>query len=118
MHSENEELLQGHSGHAWLGSTPRPDAETDTHEMHGWGILPGRTPRPTPTRCRAGEYSPAQPLVLLGWLPPLATLLTRYTHEMHGWGVLPGRTLRPTPTRCRAGEYSPAHLYSWAGYFL
>ena len=41
MHNESEELrgsgvLQGHSGHAWLGSTPRPDAETNTHEMHGW----------------------------------------------------------------------------------
>ena len=29
--------------YAWLGSTPRPDAETNTHEMHGWGVLPGQT---------------------------------------------------------------------------
>ena len=28
---------------AWLGSTPRLDAETNTHEMHGWGVFRSQT---------------------------------------------------------------------------
>ena len=101
MHSASEELFQGHSGQAWLGSTPRPDAETNAHEMHGWGVLPGRmhseseelfqghsgqawlgsTPRPdaeTNSHEMQGWGVLPGPLVLLGWLPPLAMLQTRW----------------------------------------
>ena len=56
----------------WLGSTLRSHGRE-----HGWGVLPGWTLRPTPTRCMAGEYSPA-----------------KHAHNIDdvcGWGVLTGR---------------------------
>ena len=43
---------------AWLGSIPRPLLPAQLI-LHGWGVLPGRTSRPTAKRYIAGEYSPA-----------------------------------------------------------
>ena len=70
----------------WLGSTLRSHGRE-----HGWGVLPGWTLRPTPTRCMAGEYSPARHAHNVG--------------DVCGWGVLPGRMEHQGG---KAREYSPA----------
>ena len=106
---------------ARLGSTPRPDKQTNSQEIYCWGVLPGWKQGPTCRRRVAGEYSLARHAhnisgargwgVLPGLVEHQGDIVAFY---MQGWGVLPG----PAMAQDMAGEYSWAYCFLGTSYHL